>query len=258
MAALLKETVIDIHHWTDTLFSFTTSRDQGFRFKNGHFTMIGLENETGRPIMRAYSIASANYEEKLEFFSIKVPDGPLTSRLQHLKPGDEILIRSKTSGTLIAEELLPGKRLYLLSTGTGLAPFMSIIKDFEIYEAFEQVILIHGTRFISELAYQDYITKELPNDEHIGEMVSNQLVYYPTVTREPYVNNGRLTDLIKSGELTTSLNVPELNPETDRFMICGSPSMLTETSDILASLGFAAASDKEMGHYVVERAFTEQ
>ncbi|MEM1037464.1 MAG: ferredoxin--NADP reductase [Pseudomonadota bacterium] len=257
MVAMLKEKVTSVHHWTEDLFSFTTTRDQAFRFKNGHFTMIGLENETGRPTLRAYSIASANYEEKLEFFSIKVQDGPLTSRLQHLQPGDDILIRSKTSGTLIAEELLHGKRLFLISTGTGLAPFMSIIKDFEIYEAFEEVILVHGVRFVSELAYQDYITKELANDEFMGEMVSKQLTYYPTVTREPYVNEGRVTTLIQNGELTKKLNIPDLNPETDRFMLCGSPSMLVDMSKILEDLGFTAASDKEMGHYVVERAFTE-
>lgn len=220
--------------------------------------MIGLNQDTGRPLMRAYSIASANYEDKLEFFSIKVPDGPLTSRLQHLKPGDEILIRSKTSGTLISQELLPGKRLYLISTGTGLAPFMSIIKDPEIYDQYDQVILTHGTRYISELAYQDYITKELPEHEYFGEMVSEKLLYYPTVTREEYKNNGRLTDLMTSGKLTNDLGLPPLNIEEDRFMICGSPSMLNETSAILDDMGFKAASEKEQGHYVVERAFTEQ
>ena len=258
MAKLMTEKVLDVHHWNDTLFSFTTTRNPGFRFRNGHFTMIGLEQEGGRPLLRAYSIASANYDDKLEFFSIKVPDGPLTSQLQHLKSGDDILIRSKTSGTLISDELLPGKRLYLLSTGTGLAPFMSIIKDPDIYALFDQVILTHGTRFISELAYQDYITKELPNDEYLGEMVSEKLTYYPTVTREDYVNNGRLTDGITSGKLTADLNLPDLNPEEDRFMICGSPAMLEETCQILDSMGFIAATEDNQGHYVVERAFTEQ
>lgn len=258
MATILKEKVLDVHHWTDTLFTFSTTRDPSFRFQNGHFTMIGLDQDNGRPLMRAYSIASANYEDKLEFFSIKVPDGPLTSRLQHLKPGDEILIRSKTSGTLISQELLPGKRLYLISTGTGLAPFMSIIKDPEIYDQYDQVILTHGTRYISELAYQDYITKELPEHEYFGEMVSEKLLYYPTVTREEYKNNGRLTDLMTSGKLTNDLGLPPLNIEEDRFMICGSPSMLNETSAILDDMGFKAASEKEQGHYVVERAFTEQ
>jgi ferredoxin--NADP+ reductase len=258
MSKLLREKVLGVHHWTDTLFTFSTTRSPGFRFKNGHFTMIGLEQDSGRPLLRAYSIASSNYEESLSFFSIKVPDGPLTSQLQYLKPGDDILIRSKTSGTLIADELLPGKRLYLLSTGTGLAPFMSIIKDPEIYDMYDNVILTHGTRWIRELAYQDLIMNQLPKDEYLGELVSEKLLYYPTVTREKYQNNGRLTDLITSGQLTRTLNLPELDPEHDRFMICGSPSMLSETCGILDSMGFKAASEEDFGHYVVERAFTEQ
>src|SRR6516164_10340779 len=175
MAAFGTEKVLSVHHWNETLFSFTTTRDQALRFDNGHFVMIGLQVE-GKPLMRAYSIASANYEENLEFFSIKVPNGPLTSRLQHLQPGDEILVSKKPTGTLVITDLLPGKNLYLFATGTGLAPFMSIIRDFETYEKFEKVILLHGVRTVSELAYQDYITKELPQHEFLGDMIAEKLI----------------------------------------------------------------------------------
>lgn len=256
MSTLLKEKVLDVHHWNDTLFSFTTTRDPGFRFRNGHFTMMGLEQE-GRPLLRAYSITSANYEDKLEFFSIKVPDGPLTSKLQHLQPGDEVLINSKSTGTLVTDALLPGKRLYLISTGTGLAPFMSIIKDPEVYEQYDHVILTHGVRYKSELAYQEVITQELPNNEFFGDVVREKLLYYPTVTREPFDNNGRLTDLIVSGRLARDLGLPEIGVEGDRFMICGSPSMLKDTCQILDEKGFAEARKGNLGHYVIERAFVE-
>ncbi len=256
MSNLMKETVTSVHHWNDTLFSFKTSRDPGFRFKNGHFVMIGLETD-GKPLMRAYSIASANYEEELEFFSIKVPDGPLTSRLQQIKPGDEILLSKKPTGTLVLDNLLPGKNLWLISTGTGLAPFMSIIKDPEVYEAFDKIILTHGVRYISELAYQKEI-EELPENEFFGEMVKGNLLYYPTVTREPFRNEGRLTDAMESGKITRDLGLPDFNTDTDRFMICGSPSMLKDTCAILDKMGFREARGGDMGHYVIERAFVEQ
>ncbi|MFO7527737.1 MAG: ferredoxin--NADP reductase [Marinobacter sp.] len=256
MSNLMKETVTSVHHWNDTLFSFKTSRDPGFRFKNGHFVMIGLETD-GKPLMRAYSIASANYEEELEFFSIKVPGGPLTSRLQQIKPGDEILLSKKPTGTLVLDNLLPGKNLWLISTGTGLAPFMSIIKDPEVYEAFDKVILTHGVRHISELAYQNEI-EELPENEFFGEMVKGKLLYYPTVTREPFRNEGRLTDAMESGKITRDLGLPDFNPDTDRFMICGSPSMLKDTCAILDKMGFREARGGDLGHYVIERAFVEQ
>lgn len=256
---LIQETVTSVHHWTDTLFSFTTTRDQSFRFKNGYFTMIGLpEERESRPLLRAYSMVSANYEEQLEFFSIKVPDGPLTSKLQHLKPGDTILVSMKSTGTLIADNLLPGKHLYLLATGTGLAPFMSIIKDPEIYELYEKIILVHGVRYKAELAYQDYITRELPNNEFFGEMIADKLLYYPTVTREPYEHNGRITDLLTSGKLFLDLGLPKPTLEDDRFMLCGSPSMLKDTCAILNSHGFKEARHGDLGHYVIERAFVEQ
>ena len=256
MANLMTETVTDVHHWNNSLFSFKTTRDAGFRFKNGHFVMVGLEHE-GKPLLRAYSIASANYEDELEFFSIKVPDGPLTSKLQHLKVGDEVLIGKKPLGTLVTDEMLPGKNLYLIGTGTGLAPFMSIIKDFEVYEQFDKIILAHGVREVSELAYSNYIENELPQHEYFGEMVREKLLYYPTVTREPYKNNGRLTDLMTSGKLFLDLGLPKPNVADDRFMLCGSPSMLKDMCAILDERGFNEVRSGNQGHYVIERAFVE-
>jgi ferredoxin--NADP+ reductase len=252
----MTETVTHVHHWNESLFSFKTTRDTGFRFKNGHFVMVGLPDE-GKPLLRAYSIASANYEDELEFFSIKVPNGPLTSRLQHLQVGDEVLVSKKPTGTLVTDQMLPGKHLYLISTGTGLAPFMSIIKDHEIYDQFDKIILTHGVRYTSELAYVDYIQNELPNNEYFGELVREKLIYYPTVTREDYKNNGRLTDLMTSGKLFVDIGLPKPNVEDDRFMICGSPSMLKDTCAILNERGFGEVRNGQPGHYVIERAFVE-
>ena len=215
MSAFDEETVLSVHHWTDRLFSFTTTRNTALRFSNGHFTMIGLR-VNNKPLLRAYSIVSPNYEEQLEFLSIKVQDGPLTSRLQHIQPGDKVIVGHKPTGTLLIDYLLPGKRLYMLATGTGLAPFMSIIRDPETYERFEQVILIHGVREVKELAYQEYITQDLPKHEFLGEMVTKQLKYYPTVTREAYEHQGRITDLIENGKLFADLGVPALDPVVDR------------------------------------------
>lgn len=258
MASVGTERVLSVHHWNDTLFSFKTTRDQALRFENGQFVMIGLEVE-GRPLMRAYSIASANYDDYLEFFSIKVPNGPLTSRLQHLKEGDPLIVSRKPVGTLVLHDLLPGSRLYLFSTGTGLAPFLSIIKDPETYERFEKVVLVHGVRLVSELAYADFITKELPQNEYFGDEVREKLIYYPTVTREPFRNRGRLTDLIDSGRLFEDIGMPPLDPERDRAMICGSPSMLADTGARLDARGFKISPRiGEAGHYVIERAFVEK
>lgn len=258
MKAFNVERVLDVHHWNDTLFSFKTTRDPALRFRNGHFVMIGLEVD-GRPLMRAYSIASANYEEHLEFFSIKVNNGPLTSRLQHLKEGDSILVGRKPVGTLVIDDLLPGQRLYLLGSGTGLAPFLSIIKDPDTYDRFEQVVLVHGVRHISELAYADFIARELPEHEFLGETVRDKLIYYPTVTRDPFHNRGRLTHLVESGKLFADLGLPPLDPARDRVMICGSPGLLKDTCALLNARGFAISPHiGEPGDYVIERAFVEK
>ncbi|WP_150427206.1 ferredoxin--NADP reductase [Dechloromonas sp. CZR5] len=258
MSAYSTETVLSVHHWNDTLFSFRCTRGTGLRFTSGQFVMIGIEVD-GRPLTRAYSIASASHEEHLEFFSIKVENGPLTSRLQHLKVGDPILISKKPTGTLVLRDLKPGKRLFMFATGTGLAPFMSLIHEPETYERFEQVILIHGVRWTSELAYHDYIEQDLRDHEYLGDMIREQLIYYPTVTREPFRNEGRQTDLILSGKLFEDLGIAPLNPETDRGMICGSPAMLKEISAMLDSFGFEISHRiGEMGDYVIERAFVEQ
>lgn len=257
MSAFNEERVLTVHHWTDRLFSFTTTRDPSLRFSNGHFTMIGLRTEGGKPLLRAYSIASANYEEHLEFLSIKVPDGPLTSRLQHIVPGDTIVVGRKPTGTLLIDYLLPGKRLYLLGTGTGLAPWMSIIRDPATYEKFEQVVLVHGVREVKELAYYDYITVDLPRHEFLGEMVSQQLRYYPTVTREPFKNRGRVTDLIANGKLAADLGLPALDPAQDRVMICGSPEMLRDLKRMMEERQFVEGNTSTPGDYVIERAFVE-
>lgn len=258
MSNLHHERVLSVHHWTDNLFTFTTTRDPALRFKNGQFVMIGLETEGGKPLLRAYSIASANYEETLEFFSIKVPNGPLTSRLQHLKVGDEVIVGRKPTGTLLVDYLVPGRRLYLLATGTGLAPFLSLIKDPETYENYEQVILVHGVRTVGELAYRELIEEELPHNEFFGELVIGKLLYYPTVTREPFRNQGRITDLITSGKLFEDLDLPPLSKEDDRVMLCGSPQLLDDMRVILRDLGFEEGSTTEPGDFVIEKAFVEK
>jgi ferredoxin--NADP+ reductase len=256
MSNFNQETVISVHHWTDRLFSFKTTRNPAFRFQNGQFTMIGVEVK-GRPLMRAYSLVSANYEEKLEFLSIKVADGPLTSRLQHLKEGDPILVSRKATGTLILDNLSPGRNLYLLGTGTGLAPFLSVIKDPETYERFERVVIVHGVRWIAELAYGDLISDALPNDEFVGESIRAKLTYYPTVTREPFRNNGRISLLMTNGKLHSDVGLPPISKEDDRFMLCGSPAMLGDIRAILKDKAFVEGNHGAPGHYVVEKAFVE-
>lgn len=262
MRNLIKATVTWVHHWDERLFSFKTTRETSFTFENGQFVMIGLEVD-GRPLMRAYSIASANYEDELEFFSIKVPNGALTSRLQTIQPGQEIMLTVRPAGTLVPGYLIPGKHLYLLCTGTGLAPFMSIIRDPLIYDQYEKVILVHGTRWRSELAYQHLIEQELPNNPYFGDEVKQKLHYYPTVTREPYERNGRLhqgriTGLLASGALSRNLNLPAPTVEDDRFMLCGSDAMLQELMTMLGEMGFSKASSRTQGHYVIEQAFIEK
>lgn len=257
MTEIHKETVIDVYHWSDSLFTIKTTRDRSLRFRNGEFAMMGMEID-GRPLLRAYSMASANYEDHLEFYSIKVQEGALTSRLQHITPGDEIYVSKKPTGSLLWDRLRPGKRLYLLSTGTGLAPFLSIIKDPEVYENFEKVILVHGCRYINELTYQQLIMHELKNNEYFGDHVREKLIYYPAVTREPYINYGRITSLLKTGKLIEDIGTPVLNVEDDRFMLCGSPSMLKSLTEILDDLSFSETKKSDLGEYVIERAFVEK
>lgn len=258
MSPYITETVLAVRHWTDAYFSFTVTRDDGFRFDNGQFVMVGMMVE-GKPLLRAYSIASPNWEEQLEFFSIKVARGPLTSKLQHIKPGDSILMSRKPTGTLLISDLLPGKHLYLLATGTGLAPFLSVIRDPETYERFDKVIITHGVRHAEDLAYADYIERELPHHEFLGEAIHSKLLYYPAVSRSPFRNHGRLTNLLESGEMSRTLGLPEFNVADDRFMICGSPAMLTDFRRILdARRLHAAPRIGTPGHYVFERAFVDK
>jgi len=252
------ERVIDVQHWNDSLFSFRTTRDPGFRFDSGQFVMMGLEVD-GRPLMRAYSIASANYEEHLEFFSIKVPNGPLTSRLQHLQPGDPVLLSRKPTGNLVLNDLTPGRHLYLLGTGTGLAPFLSLVRDPETYAGFDKIVLAHGVRQISDLAYADQIEHALLQHAYLGPLVREKLIYYPTVTREAYKNRGRITDAIVNGMLSQTIGLPALDPATDRVMLCGSPAMLEDLSALLDGRGFHGSSrTREPADYLTERAFVEK
>jgi len=258
MSAFNNERVLSVHHWNDTLFSFTLTRDPSLRFRNGQFVMIGIEVD-GKPLMRAYSVASPNYAEHLEFLSIKVQDGPLTSRLQHLKVDDTVLVSRKPVGTLVLDDLRPGRNLYMFSTGTGLAPFMSLVQDPEAYERFEKVIVIHGVRIVSELAYHVFLSEELPANEFLGDAVREKLIYYPTVTREAWRNQGRLTDLVESGKLFTDIGMPPLDPKVDRAMVCGSPAMLADCCKMLDARGFEISPRSGVtGDYVIERAFVER
>ena len=257
MPAFRSEKVLATQHWNDKLFSFRTTRDTGFRFKNGQFIMIGLPAEK-KPIMRAYSIASPNHEEHLEFFSIKVEDGALTSKLQHIEIGDEIIMSSKPVGTLVLDDLKPGKRLFLFATGTGLAPFISVIQDPETYERFEKVIVVHGVRRVNDLAYREFIEKTLPEHEYLGEYAASQLLYYPTVTRESFPTFGRIPELMLSGKLCRDMDIGDLDPATDRAMICGSMAMLRDTEAALEKLGFNGSPSQGVpGDFVIERAFVD-
>jgi len=255
--AFFVETVTWVQHWTDTLFSFRTTRDPGLRFTSGQFVMVGLTTEEGKPLVRAYSIASPAWHEELEFYSIKVPDGPLTSRLQKIQVGDQVLIGRKPTGTLVMDGLRPGKRLYMLGTGTGLAPWLSLARDPEVYERFEEVIVTHTVREVGDLNYRDLFEQELPNDEYLGEMVAPKLKYYPTVTREPFKTQGRITNLIASGQIFRDLGLPPLNPAEDRLMLCGGPSVLADLKVQLEGMGFEEGSISSPGDYVLEKAFVE-
>jgi ferredoxin--NADP+ reductase len=257
MSTILEETVLEAHHWTNNLFTLKVTRNPGFRFESGQFAMIGLRVE-GKPLMRAYSMVNAHYDDHLEFLSIKVPNGPLTSRLQHVKPGDNILVNIKTTGTLILDNLKPGKRLYLLSTGTGMAPFLSVIKDPVVYERFEKVVLVHCCRHVQELVYQNLIREELPQNEFFGEEAREKLVYYPTVTREEFTNTGRITDLVRTGKLFADLGLPVIDPADDRVMICGNPQMMTDLANDLEERGFQMGTNAEPGEFLIEKAFAEK
>lgn len=252
-----EQTVLAVHHWTDRLFSLTLTRDPGFRFENGQFAMIGLM-VGGRPLLRAYSMASPNHADTLEFLSIKVPDGPLTSVLQHVNVGDKVLVGRKPTGTLLLDNLRPGRALYMFATGTGLAPFLSLVADPEIYARFDRVVLTHTCRRASELAYASHLTDHLPNHEYLGEDVRAKLVYYPTATREPFKHQGRITDLIENGQLFRDTGLPPLDPAQDRAMICGSQGMLDDLKAMLLQRGFTEGSNSQAGEFVIEKAFAER
>ena len=249
------QTVTSVRHWTDRLFSFRVSRPASLRFRSGEFVMIGLMDDTGKPLLRAYSIASPAWDEELEFYSIKVPDGPLTSRLQHIQPGDEIILRPKPVGTLVLDALLPGKHLWFLATGTGIAPFASLMRDPETYEKFEQVIMMHTCRTVAELEYGRQLVESLKDDPLIGEMVAGRLLYYPTTTREPFPHMGRVTDNLVSGKVFADLGLPKMNPAHDRAMVCGSLAFNIDVKKILEDFGLREGANSDPKEFVVEKAF---
>lgn len=251
-----QESVLSVHHWTDNLFSFTTTRDPSFRFRSGEFTKIGLKIDE-KPLVRAYSLASAHHGDQLEFFSKRRPDDPLTSRLQHLKQGDTVIVSREATGTLIIDNLEDGRNLYLVGTGTGLAPFLSVIKNPETYLRFKNVVLLHGCRRVAELAYGEMITEKLPSDELVGDFARYQLIYYPTVTRDRFWNRGRITDLIASGRLFKELELPELEPQHDRVMICGSAALVRDARELLVTNGFVEGEHGAPAQFVFEKEFAE-
>lgn len=254
--AFMIETVTWVQHWTDSLFSFRTTRDPGLRFSSGQFVMVGLEVD-GKPLVRAYSIASPAWHDELEFYSIKVADGPLTSRLQKIKVGDQVLIGKKPTGTLVLDGLKPGKRLYMVGTGTGLAPWLSLARDPDVYERFDEVIVTHTVRNVADLNYRELLETELGEDEILGELIGGKLRYYPTVTREPFKTQGRITDLITSGKIFEDLGVPPLDPAVDRLMLCGGPSVLADLKTLLVERGYEEGSLASPGDFVLEKAFVE-
>ena len=255
--AFFVETVTWVQHWTPSLFSFRTTRDRSLRFSSGQFVMVGLVKEDGKPLVRAYSIASPSWHDELEFYSIKVPDGPLTSRLQSIQVGDQVLIGRKPTGTLVLDGLRPGKRLYMLGTGTGLAPWLSLAREPEVYERFDEVIVTHTVREVADLNYRELLETELPNDPDLGEMIGSKLRYYPTVTREEFKTRGRITDLIASGQMFRDLDLPPLDPAVDRLMLCGGPSVLADLKQLLIDRGYEEGSIASPGDFVLEKAFVE-
>ena len=254
--AFYVERVTHVEHWTDELFTLRTTRDPALRFASGQFVMLGLMLD-GKPLVRAYSVVSPYYADELEFFSIKVQDGPLTSRLQHVKVGDEVLVGKKPTGTLVLDGLRPGKNLYMLGTGTGLAPFLSLVRDPETYERYEKVVVTHTVRRTIDLAYRKFLEHDLPNDPDLGELVAPKLIYYPSVTRDPFKHQGRITDLIQSGKLFADIGLPDLDPTRDRLMLCGGPSVLADLKALLLTRGFEEGSVAKPGDFVLERAFVE-
>ena len=251
------QTVTSVHHWTDTLFSFRVTRPQSLRFRSGEFVMIGLLKDGGKPLLRAYSIASPSWDDELEFYSIKVPDGPLTSRLQKIEEGDQIILRPKPVGTLVLDALLPGKRLWMICTGTGVAPFASLLRDPETWECYDQVILAHTCRTKGELAYGAEIVDALPEDPLIGELVGDKLKYYPTTTREPSKIEGRISDHIRDGRVFKALDVPAWAPETDRVMVCGNLALNKDIMALCEAHGLQEGANSDPKHFVVEKAFID-
>jgi len=248
------ETVTAVHHWTPRLFSFRCTRDPAFRFVAGQFAMIGLLVD-GKPLVRAYSMVSPPWEEQLEFLSIKVPDGPLTSRLQHIQPGDTVLIGKKPTGTLLAENLLPGRTLYCCGTGTGLAPFLSLVRDPDLLERFPRIVVAHAVREVAELAYRDLLARDLAADPVLGELVAGRVLYRPSVTREAFETPGRITDALATGALEAGLGLPTLDPTQDRVMLCGSEDFNADMKALLEGRGFVEGSNNDPGSYVLEKAF---
>jgi len=251
------QTVTEVTHWTDRLFSFRVSRPQSLRFRSGEFVMIGLMGDNGRPLLRAYSIASPSWDEELEFYSIKVQDGPLTSRLQHIKVGDEIILRPKPVGTLVHDALLPGKRLWFFATGTGFAPFASLLREPETYENYDEVIITHTCREVGELAYGRELVESLKDDPLIGEMVGDKVKYYPTTTREESPKMGRITNLMRSGDVFADLGIDPIAPETDRAMVCGNLAFNLEIKELLEGYGLREGANSDPKEYVVEKAFVD-
>ncbi|WP_415182776.1 ferredoxin--NADP reductase [Phaeovulum sp.] len=249
------QTVTAVRHWTDRLFSFRVTRPQSLRFRSGEFVMIGLLGDNDKPLLRAYSIASPSWDEELEFYSIKVPDGPLTSKLQHIRPGDQIILRPKPVGTLVHDALLPGKRLWFLATGTGIAPFASLMREPETYEKYDEIYMLHTCRTVAELAYGRELVESLKDDPLIGELVGDKLRYYPTTTREESRYRGRITDNLSSGKVFADLGIPPIGPATDRVMVCGSLALNIDVKEVLEGFDLREGANSDPREYVVEKAF---